>query len=157
MMGITLGPQAVRDILSGSKRQLRRVVSPQPVIEEDGRMHWKGIGWTRHHERLMSGTMLDKCPYGRRGTQLWVREAWCRTMTTEVFPYEGTQRGILAYRATYDPEEELPAPIGDAWRPALHMPRWASRITLEVEDVRVEKEREVFMWVIGFKHLERSR
>lgn len=84
-----------------------------------------------------------RCPYGAPGDRLWVREAW------QVWEHEGisiaelTKRwnesqlaGDVIYRAD-DPED------AEEWRPSIHMPRWASRLTLEVLSVRVERVQDI--------------
>lgn len=68
------------------------------------------------------------CPFGGVGDRIWVRETWAR--------YNIDQNSHdIAYRAT------TPAdwPEEGRWRPSIHMPRWASRILLEITDVRVER------------------
>jgi hypothetical protein len=73
--------------------------------------------------------VIDRiCPYGQPEDRLWVRERWAYHPD---FP-------DLARRAIYraDPECEHDA---DRWRPSIHMPRWASRISLEITGVRVER------------------
>lgn len=69
-----------------------------------------------------------KCPYGEKGDGLWVRETWG--------PYEG---GVI-YRCDESPNCK---PDGGAWKPSIFMPRWASRITLEITDVRLERLQEI--------------
>jgi hypothetical protein len=99
---------------------------------------------------------LECCPYGQPGDRLWVREAWetgCRPC-----PNAGWRDGI-EYRADdYPGRDERdflplhPAPDDvdlsvyggrSGWRPSIHMPRWASRITLEITDVRVERVQDI--------------
>lgn len=68
------------------------------------------------------------CPFGAVGDRIWVRETWAR--------YNIDQNSHdLAYRAT------TPAdwPEEGRWRPSIHMPRWASRILLEITNVRIER------------------
>ena len=122
------GPM-VRAILDGRKTQTRRVVKPQPDKVFDG-SPWK----FRHSIRQgHSGHDRLACPYGVPGDRLWVREAW----SLDPCPgpnYRGgpmLDKGEVMYRAT----DGWAGP----WRPSIHMPRRASRITLEVTKVRVER------------------
>ena len=84
-----------------------------------------------------------KCPYGQPGDRLWVRETWAKN--------KGTGGGIV-YRADYGFASgiyECDLNSGDwvkhvdKWKPSIYMPRWASRITLEVTDVRVERVQDI--------------
>jgi hypothetical protein len=105
------------------------------------------------------GDCWIRCPYGQPGDRLWVRETFycddaffpdglpvsCRWREVEgqrvAIPLEEQRAEMLEsmyYRADGEPEwegTESPTP----WRPSIHMPRWASRITLEVTGVRVER------------------
>lgn len=67
-----------------------------------------------------------KSPYGKAGDMLWVRETWAPATEPYEFVYRADE-GQFAYR----------------WYPSIHMPRWASRITLEVESVRVERLQDI--------------
>ncbi|MBA3852911.1 MAG: hypothetical protein C0503_00770 [Gemmatimonas sp.] len=137
------GPM-VRAILAGHKTQTRRVVrgdfdTIQPsVMTTDGKMlesHWTATG--------PAGRVGLVSPYGVDGHKLWVRETWdFRPWATEDAPTavrvayaaDGEQRDVVA------PADWNPTLFGTArWRPSIHMPRWASRLTLEVTDVRVER------------------
>jgi hypothetical protein len=70
--------------------------------------------------------VVARCPYGKPGDLLWVREG---------FAYYGMKADHVFYRAT---------DCGNLnWRPSIHMPRWASRLTLEITDVRVERLQEI--------------
>ena len=87
-----------------------------------------------------------RCPYGIPGDRLWVRETWglrnCESDPTDwerasvvgCSEDEIREQYHLDYRADWGPMQE-----GCFWRPAIHMPRWASRISLDVTDVRVER------------------
>ena len=86
--------------------------------------------------------MTDECPYGQPGDRLWVREAW-REWSDAAWHYAADgmvlpkQRdrdlaAFLAQRAPFTWESYR-------WRPSIHMPRAASRITLEIAGVRVER------------------
>ncbi len=70
------------------------------------------------------------CPYGDVGDRLWVRETWC---------YYGAGDAHLGYKAT---DEICPDAI-DKWKPSIYMPRAASRIMLEVTEVRVQRLQDI--------------
>lgn len=108
----------VRSLLNCTKSQTRRVVKPQPVI------HW-----------VVPGEV--SCPYGQPGDRLWVRESW-RVCGGCEYEYQQDHSQVM-YRATH---QEDGFPLGwesYKWRPSIHMPRWASRINLEITAVRVER------------------
>jgi hypothetical protein len=106
----------VRAILDGRKTQTRRVCKLQNASD----YAYGGAMWTDRQQ-------VDRCPYGQPGDRLWVRETWNCIDTGRL-----TQRqDWVRYRAT-DGEEMR-------WRPSIFMPRWASRITLEITGVRVER------------------
>lgn len=122
------GPM-VRAILDGRKTQTRRIVNPQP-----------DCGLTS----LATTTIAMKegrysifCPYGQPGDRLWVRETFrIFDSQAECACYDDCRcaqlHGAPIYRADYPCDE-------DPWKPSIHMPRWASRITLEITGVRVER------------------
>ena len=121
----------VRAILAGRKTQTRRIITPQP--RED-----VSIGGTRG--LVVNGQVTDaagwaawnRCRYGQSGDRLWVRETHLDL------------GGCRLYRADpgSDQERELVAP-GQKWTPSIHMPRAASRITLEITGVRVERLQDI--------------
>ncbi|UEP42708.1 hypothetical protein [Burkholderia sp. B21-005] len=81
-------------------------------------------------------------PYGKISDRLWVREAWQHS-NHPLGPYDADC--LVHYRADYidDPHgpdgEKSPEGKYRVWRPSIHMPRAASRITLEITGVRVER------------------
>lgn len=80
-----------------------------------------------------------RCPYGKPGDRLWVRETWSHTGTgvwTIADAARANNDGHLIFRAT----DNMP---GASWWPSIHMPRWASRITLEITDVRVQRLQDI--------------
>lgn len=110
----------VRAILDGRKTVTRRICKPQPselahTTSADGNP--MGSWWE-------TGKDINRCPYGKPGDRLWVRETWAN----------GATRAM--YRAGCN--ESYTPPDGQ-WRPSIHMPRWACRLLLEVTDVRVER------------------
>ena len=134
----------VRAILDGSKTQTRRVVKPQPIY--DGRFagNWKIVGKNGHEAATCSPLVGELCPHGRQDDQLWVRESFC-----PIYPqdpaYNGGSPIEYDYAATYQHGNRLGDCIGikKRWKPSIHMPRAASRITLEVTGVRVERLQDI--------------
>ena len=126
----------VRAILAGTKTQTRRIVKPQPEYEDAAGLCWRGVAYGITTERRpYLGEFVKRCPYGAPGDRLWVREAFTHI----------TGNGIrVHYRADGEPTDRegrvLPTEPGlRRWSPSIHMPRRASRITLEVTRVRVER------------------
>jgi hypothetical protein len=138
------GPM-VRAILEGRKSQTRRVVKGlTPGHEHTGRS-LTGLGypasmgkwWAEFLHSEPGSPIYVACPYGQPGDRLWVRETWCPAATSGYdAPSDGRDPSIW-YRATDDGECEGP------WSPSIFMPRWASRIELEVTGVRVERVQEI--------------
>jgi hypothetical protein len=148
----------IRAILEGRKTQTRRIIKPQPpamFCEGDVAAITNGKRWAFSRMYAVAhGVAFPAdpepgylCPYGQPGDRLWVRESWQITgrLGTEYsvwYPAGGEAVGI-------DVGFEGPDPKWDAMihedrvRNPLFMPRWASRITLEVTDVRVERVRDI--------------
>lgn len=133
------GPM-MRAILDKRKTQTRRPVKPQPVAVANGTT----MPWDGDPEDLFR--LLEKigrtCPYGAPGDRLWLRETWAALTPGS---YEDSPRpapgDVMRYRAS-EPDYDAHT-RGHRWRPSIHMPRWASRITLEVTAVRVERLQEI--------------
>lgn len=138
----------VRAILDGRKTMTRRAVKPQFASDaEPAEMcaitpeGWQTAGHSGRWWDSCSGNSDEavRCPYGVPGDRLWVRETWAQNWNQ----LSDTQIDrAYVYRAdgearAQDNGCDLP------WRPSIHMPRSASRITLEVTGVRVERLREI--------------
>jgi hypothetical protein len=123
--------EMVRAILSGAKTQTRRVMKVHPC-------------W-------VNGEIGNPCPYGQVGDRLWVRESF-----QPFFDDECDGDGRLAnwktgenYHCSYpatdgihefvDQEDNLRSTV----KPSIHMPRWASRVTLEITSIRVERLKDI--------------
>jgi len=123
----------VRAILEGRKTQTRRIIKPQPwrIVGQDVYGNVDDMIFWRFGEKREDWPTPNNCPYGQRGDRLWVRETWAKNI-------QGCPNGVT-YRADHlNPLGDGPAnPI--TWKPSIHMPRIASRITLEITTVRVEK------------------
>ncbi len=126
---ILFNAEMVRAILDGRKTQTRRCVKNPEIM--DGLM--------------LEGEEGEWCPYGKPGDRLWVRETWTKN-------YRPTLRGERFLR--HDPRDgcgiiyradgiRIDREYGEKWKPSIFMPRWASRILLEVTDVRVERVQEI--------------
>lgn len=147
------GPM-VRALLAGTKTQTRRVVRGiyppcRPEYDSESGL----LEWFAGDEAFAS----TRCPYGVPGDRLVVREAWRYADWTEdgqpwvQYQADGSERLCLhtpvewADRLTdtwaaLSVGKAIGEPAADSkWRPSIHMPRWASRITLEVTGVRVER------------------
>ena len=129
----------VRALLDGSKTQTRRVVKPQPVY--DGRFAggWKLKGKKGHEAATCSPFIAEVCPYGQPGDRLWVRESFAHIYRDNSSPERRSFEDV-AYMA-----DGRGIDIGayGSWKPSIHMPRWASRITLEITGVRVERLQDI--------------
>lgn len=120
----------VRAILAGTKTQTRRV--RKLIRVRDG-----------------MGTIPLLCPYGAPGDRLWVRECFALSQRdpedSEVSMRDPQWWDPPVYRADYAGgewsrfEDDRHVPIPPPWRPSIHMPRWASRLSLEITSVRVER------------------
>ncbi len=157
----------VRAILAGLKTQTRWPMNPQPLEGVEvllGRYEPTMVG--RNGEEYPGPEIFGaddpdgeqgwKSPYGGPGDRLWVRECWGLSMNDhghECLSYradQGERRGPQMMRL-WDPslkrwelsETESPSDEPEKWRSARHMPRWASRITLEVLDVRAERIQDI--------------
>ncbi|PAO24652.1 hypothetical protein [Enterobacter roggenkampii] len=148
--GMIFNGEMVRAIIDGRKTQTRRIMKVQPKPcnhtnwpDYSPESQWKSYpnGWCcavcangttidhRHHAKGIT------CPFGAVGDRIWVRETWAEA--------GAGAPDLKLYRANY-PEhvpthyENVPPADEIRWTPSIHMPRWASRITLEITGVRVE-------------------
>lgn len=138
----------VRAILAGTKTQTRRVVKGCEFVAntaEGIEPYWRLLDHPR--KQISGGTPMGahvaaRCPYGQPGDRLWVRETWQHS-NHPIGPYD--QDCMVFYRADFMSDvhgpdgEKSPEGRYRSWRPSIHMPRAASRILLEVTDVRVER------------------
>ncbi len=155
------GPM-VRAILEGQKTQTRRVVKlpaefqPESVEHVDFHSLWGPDAWLFRGSAKVGDETLTvsrgvQCPYGLPGDRLWVREAHSIHNAYGQHRGDGKRWGpwgglpntvspdatkIAYYREGFDR-------CAPRWRPSIHMPRWASRITLEITDVRVERLQDI--------------
>ncbi|MCP6123496.1 hypothetical protein NL458_05135 [Klebsiella pneumoniae] len=126
--GMIFNGEMVRALLDGRKTQTRRPIKwKQTRFTEIGERE-DGSIWPWSEDAEHACYFWHPCPFGAVGDRVWVRETWAR--------YNIDQNSHdIAYRAT-TPEDW---PEEGRWRPSIRMPRWASRILLEITDVRVER------------------
>lgn len=146
---------SVRAIVEGRKTQTRRVVTPQPSEGEwIDRCWYSKTGWATNgppDERGVAGCNCYeavRCPFGFPGDRLWVKEAcWIAP------PNFGTVATVLdnagqLRTVTYDCDmsgdaRQCAQEYGVRKTPSIRMPRWASRLTLEIVAVRVERLQDI--------------
>ena len=132
----------VRAILDGRKTVTRRILKPQPNSGPNGEMVHLGDGsWG-----LSDGVLTGEWKLARPGDRLWVREAWRSTAIYDVLsPSEMNGKEPIRYECdeTWQTWGWKLADKHGRLRPSIHMPRWASRITLEVTEVRVQRLQDI--------------
>lgn len=153
--GMIFNGEMVRAILEGRKTQTRRAMKVQP---SDGfhpthngydlnlNAHWytPGVvdknGYLQPAKKDVFGVADENeghtCPFGAVGDRIWVRETWAEA--------GAGAPDLKLYRANYPAHvpthyENVPPTEDVRWTPSIHMPRWASRLTLEITGVRVER------------------
>lgn len=135
------GPM-VRALLDGSKTQTRRVCKPQPIADARfvGGHHLPATKRNPGREISVEAPYVHiACPYGQRGDRLWVRESFAHMYRDNAQPEKRAPEDVayMADNLTPDPY------VYGSWKPSIHMPRWASRITLEITSVRVERLQDI--------------
>lgn len=142
----------VRATLEGRKTVTRRAIKPQPpeghkwrgwVVDSTCSKEIGSASWDEAGGPLRRNATYARCPYGKPGDRLWVRETcFINDYREASVPEQERADCEIHYRADgipdFEGEEEL-----IRWRPSIHMPRWASRILLEVTDVRVERLQDI--------------
>ena len=129
----------VRAILDGRKTQTRRIIKPQPYIDEMGNFCWNGENFGQDFNGPCiqaiaspipsSKTKRVRCPYGKPGDRLWVRETFNHDGEKYIYAADLNELGVQKWAAQ--------------WKPSIHMPRSASRILLEITGVRVERLQDI--------------
>lgn len=159
---ILFNSEMVKAILEGRKSQTRRIVKPQPKV-------FYGLVKKLNNLYLQCARIFRdnrpgiKSPYGIIGDRLWVRETFaieCNDGYQDVYVTPEKPLGPVRWFEEQDLENpkyfecprykasEPDTVLGEEeddmkWKPSIHMPRWASRITLEITDIRVERAQEI--------------
>lgn len=156
---ILFSGEMVRSILDGRKTQTRRVMKPQPPRNcSKPLFDTHGIGWFFDgldadgdcNEYWPENDTGAWCPYGKPDDMLWVRETFAYITKAKNEHYDKVRPDgcpvEMLFKADADAEGwTLPA----AWTPSIFMPRWASRITLRVTGVYVER-----LWQMSVSKME---
>lgn len=153
--GMIFTGESVSGIMARTKTMTRRIINPQLPPDRVIVDHNNGqitVCLDDQTEKFPGPYELKtwKCPYGVVGDQLWVRETW----RTEERASDMVD-GVLFQDGTFRPIEDSGAAAilwidahangkyGDDWRSAMFMPRWASRLTLEITGIRVERLQDI--------------
>ena len=180
MTPILFNAPMVRAILEGRKTQTRRAF-PKNYAQYEIDAPRGPEDYEAGYPFICDGddcfSAVEYCPFGRRGSRLWVREAWrigawqlwseavaidyradsfCRREWIRIGDDDGGEafdkylkQSIADAKAaglSADEEGQYHWKAGESpcrWRPSIHMPRWASRITLEITDVRVQRLQDI--------------
>lgn len=162
---IIFNADMIRAVLDGRKTQTRRIMREQPeVIPKEDEFGQPGfwIPFNAGKTMVRNEDMYIACPFGLKGDRLWVRETW--SVVSHAFDDDGLMidyvpdrpakavhekpfgRGYYSGHAIYAADGGFTWGDDDGcvdgrscWKPSIHMPRWASRITLEITGVRVER------------------
>jgi hypothetical protein len=133
---ILFSGEMVRAILAGRKTQTRRIAKHIPMLGEPeywGNMLIEDRAKFFH----IAGDFKKYCPYGQPGNRLWVRETWAVHPHYRLYRPRLIPKDAVFYYPASDSIHPLKA------KPSIHMPRWASRITLEITGVRVERLQDI--------------
>lgn len=152
----------VRALLNGTKTQTRRVIKPQPParyefgsgfrlgqytqtrVDRNG-FQREGLDVFGIHD--VDGEWGRVCPYGAPGDRLWARETWLvrsqdarGEIDWDRHNAERDAMGRMPWASVVYAANSWETKVdGEKWRPSIFMPRWASRITLEITEVRVQR------------------
>ncbi|EDW0107083.1 hypothetical protein S969_004522 [Salmonella enterica subsp. salamae serovar 6,7:z:1,5] len=139
----------VRAILDGRKTQTRRVLGTYqdavkfcPEWDVNGKQIFIVLG-EKDHTGMNPVITAIPCPFGQPGDRIWVRETFrvhSRATDVATLVYRASVRNSWTEQTHRVPVAVCNKPATpEKWTPSIHMPRWASRITLEITDVRVER------------------
>lgn len=138
----------VRALIDGRKTQTRRIVKPQPISVGYEPLisfnHARAEYSFGPEDRDARGLRWWRCPYGAPGDSLWVKETWRPTASLQPWDLDVTYAADNSRRTIKDGEFgerdwTMPKAAARGNVSPLFMPRWASRLTLAITDVRVER------------------
>lgn len=147
--GMIFNSEMVRAILDGRKTQTRRVLATYqdavkfcPEWDVNGKQIFIVLG-EKDHTGMNPVITAIPCHFGQPGDRIWVRETFrvhSRATDVATLVYRASVRNSWTEQTHRVPVAVCNKPATpEKWTPSIHMPRWASRITLEITDVRVER------------------
>lgn len=146
--GMIFNAEMVRAILDGRKTQTRRIMKNQPAgdyPETPALIRNVGTGFQWHG--LYGESSIFNCPLGSIGERIWVRETFrvhSRATDVATLVYRASVRNSWTEQTHRVPVAVCNKPATpEKWTPSIHMPRWASRLLLEITDVRVERVQDI--------------
>ena len=150
---IIFNADMVRAVLDGRKTQTRRIVNGVPsshdfhgwILSSTSTKDEGKACWAIGKSPLLNKPIRVRCPFGEVDDRLWVRETFATLEPGSyepVTPHDGYAQ-IVRYAASDRLANSDRDVRGFNWRPSIHMPRWASRITLEITGVRVERLQDI--------------
>lgn len=143
---ILLNGPSVCAVLAGAKTQTRSPVQPQPaIVGSNNGWYWSspkydngdGVHYAHTDEGSLARLMLMACPFGQPGDKLWVRETIRWNPEHDNAYYSADSRGVgneVYFRLKKEGRLKVDRPIS-----STHMPRWASRITLEITSIKAQR------------------
>jgi len=143
---ILFKPEMVKAILEGRKTQTRRIIRDQELVEpnpDDGSANFVHSPRCPSYCDYACAGPDGYCPYGQPGDHLWVKERWSpvecsREPKNACDSFEGSHVNYAA-----DFLDQPPYGKSIRWKSSLYMPRWASRLTLEIVQVRVQRVKDI--------------
>lgn len=136
---ILFGQPMVQANLADRKTMTRRMTGLDEINEDPDEIEFirfqeykDGSYRAIFQHKLADNPGSVKCPYGKPGDLLWVRETWINTFIPHCIPVGG-----IYYKADHPEEKSL------RWRPSIHMPKGYARIWLQIEEIRVERLNEI--------------
>jgi len=172
----------VKAINDGTKTQAMRLRKLNKINENPADWHAGGVyeGQVRFYNPTTKEAVNIKCPYGQVSDRLWVREAFKSSDVNELgshcdtvalIEYKDGKCVDVSYSCDGDWWETA---RHNVWKPSIHMPRWASRINLEITEVRVERVQDISIediklegvditysgseqWKVGFPHSDMAK
>lgn len=147
--GMIFNAEMVNAILSDRKTQTRRVLATYqdavkfcPEWDVNGKQIFIVLG-EKDHTGMNPVITAIPCPFGQPGDRIWVRETFrvhSRATDVATLVYRASVRNSWTEQTHRVPVAVCNKPATpEKWTPSIHMPRWSSRITLEITDVRVER------------------